>query len=333
VFCYNILAESYANADKMNWCPSWALAWSYRKSRILKEIIAHEPDIVCLQEVEAEQLEVYFQPELSSRGYQCRFQPKSRARTMDEIAKKTVDGCVTFWKRELFSLVAEEVIEFHGTAMTRHDNIGQAGINRLLSKDNIALCVLLKPKNPLLTISPHAGENDHLFVVNTHIHWDPRDSDVKLMQVQMLIECLEDRVESYRKKQGIPLPMLLCGDLNSSPDSAVYNLLSGKHVEGNHEDFSQQDYGNYTKKGLSTSLSLKSAYASVASEPPFTNFGGDFVGVLDYIWFTDDLLSAEKVLAGVSEETVRSYNGALPNPFMCSDHIPIAAELNGRLPR
>jgi len=283
--------------------------------------------------MEAEQFEVFFQPELASRGYQCRFHPKSRARTMDEIMKKTVDGCVTFWKRDLFTFVNEEVIEFHYMAMIRHDNIGQAGINRLMTKDNIALSVLLKPKHPLI-VSPHTNENDHLYVVNTHIHWDPNCSDVKLMQVQMLLDCLEEKVQQHKRIYGWPLPLIICGDFNSHIDSAVYQLLSGKYVEGNHEDFCGQDYGTYTKKGLAHSLSLKSAYTSVmGSEPPFTNFTGDFIGVLDYIWYTDESLSSEKVLAPLNEETIRSYNGALPNPFMCSDHIPIACELYGKLQR
>lgn len=31
------------------------------------------------------------------------------------------------------------------------------------------------------------------------------------------------------------------------------------------------------------------------------------------------------------EEVVISHNGALPNPFMCSDHIPIVADIYGKL--
>lgn len=49
VFCYNILAESYATLERLNYCPSWALAWDYRKHRLLSEITQNEPDIICLQ--------------------------------------------------------------------------------------------------------------------------------------------------------------------------------------------------------------------------------------------------------------------------------------------
>lgn len=41
VLCYNVLAESYALSERINYCPSWALAWEYRKHRILKEIASY----------------------------------------------------------------------------------------------------------------------------------------------------------------------------------------------------------------------------------------------------------------------------------------------------
>lgn len=55
------------------------------------------------------------------------------------------------------------------------------------------------------------------------------------------------------------------------------------------------------------------------------------MGALDYIWYTDTTLSAERVLQIPSEAIVMSHNGALPNPFMCSDHIPIVADIYGKI--
>jgi len=90
VLSYNILAESYASADMYFYCPSWALDWNYRKQGILKEILAYDSDIICLQEVEAHQYSEYFEPELAKNGYAGVFTPKSRARTMEDWS--TVDG-------------------------------------------------------------------------------------------------------------------------------------------------------------------------------------------------------------------------------------------------
>lgn len=49
VMSYNILSDKYATPQQYGYTPSWALDWGYRRSRILSEIIDHNPDIICLQ--------------------------------------------------------------------------------------------------------------------------------------------------------------------------------------------------------------------------------------------------------------------------------------------
>lgn len=329
VFCYNILAESYATMERLNYCPTWALAWDYRKHRLLSEMTAHDPDVICLQEVEAEQYSSYFFPQIANRGYQGLFHSKSRARTMDEYSSRNVDGCCIFWKDSLFQLVSEELIEYQSLALKKFEMVGQEGMNRLMTKDNIAIAVVLKPKG---TLRINAAEADQIIVVNTHIHWDPACEDVKVMQVQMLTERLEQIEKSYRSPCGHPTPMVVCGDFNSVIDSAVYSLLGTKSVTGEHPDLKEYDYGHYSRHGLKHNLDLQSSYKTILGcEPAFTNYTGDFVGVLDYIWFTGNSLSVEQILATPSEEVVLSHNGALPNPYMCSDHVYLCADLCGKL--
>ena len=56
--------------------------------------------IVCdLQEVETDQFNSFFYPELSRQGYDGIFSPKSRARTMAERDRKYVDGCAIFFHK------------------------------------------------------------------------------------------------------------------------------------------------------------------------------------------------------------------------------------------
>ena len=52
------------------------------------------------QEVETEQFNLLFRPELKALGYEGIFSPKSRAKTMNEEDRKYVDGCAIFWKSE-----------------------------------------------------------------------------------------------------------------------------------------------------------------------------------------------------------------------------------------
>lgn len=71
--------------------------------------------------------------------------------------------------------------------------------------------------------------------------------------------------------------MIVCGDFNSIPSSAAYELLYAGTVSGGHEDFAHHDYGQYTKNGLNHRLDLRSAYKEILSdEPPFTNYTGFF---------------------------------------------------------
>lgn len=56
--------------------------------------------IVCgLQEVETDQFNSFFYPELTRQGYEGIFSPKSRARTMAERDRKYVDGCAIFFHK------------------------------------------------------------------------------------------------------------------------------------------------------------------------------------------------------------------------------------------
>jgi hypothetical protein len=55
-------------------------------------------DIISLQEVETDQFYHFFQPELRREGYEGVFSPKSRAKTMNEMERKHVDGCAIFYR-------------------------------------------------------------------------------------------------------------------------------------------------------------------------------------------------------------------------------------------
>ena len=49
VMSYNVLCDKYATRQQYGYCPSWALAWEYRKSIIMKELLDLTPDIIALQ--------------------------------------------------------------------------------------------------------------------------------------------------------------------------------------------------------------------------------------------------------------------------------------------
>merc|ERR1711916_333693 len=85
-------------------------------------------------------------------------------------------------------------------------------------------------------------------------------------------------------------------------------------------------YGEYTTKGMKHPFQFASAYAPLGPKLAFTNYTGDFIGVLDYIWYSTPHFNTLKVLQPVDEESVLKQTGALPNAYYCSDHISLCAE-------
>ena len=125
-------------------------------------------------------------------------------------------------------------------------------------------------------------------VANCHVHWDPEYSDVKLIQAMMLMHKLNDIAISSAKHlrpdlpdhkiSGNSIPLVMCGDLNSKPDSGVIEFLRSGNVSANHSDFKDIGYKNCLKKlshsntkGVySHQLSLDLAYNK--ENMPYTNY-------------------------------------------------------------
>jgi CCR4-NOT transcription complex subunit 6 len=326
VLTYNILCDKFATPQMYGYTPSWALKWDYRKEFILQEIMSYSADIVSLQEVDVEQYEEYFSHHLSEQGYEGVFYPKSRVRTMRDEEKRRVDGCAIFYKTSKFQLIEKQVVEYSQTCLQRADfRSSEDMYNRVMTKDHIGVVVLLENRD----------SGSRLIVANTHIHWDPAFRDVKLVQVAMLMDELAkigDRFANFPAKltvaEGFPpapkytdgtrIPTLICGDFNSVPDlSGVYQFLSSGALDGKHEDFMGHVYGNYTKEGLSHKLALKSAYSNIG-ELPFTNLTPLYVGVLDYIWYTNNSLAVTGLLGEVDSGYLSKAVG-FPNAHFPSE--------------
>ena len=78
------------------------------------------------------------------------------------------------------------MIEFNQLAMT-HAQGSDVMLNRVMTKDNIALAVLLETRDGAWVTPPPAEmgvpAQQSILVATAHIHWDPEFCDVKLIQV------------------------------------------------------------------------------------------------------------------------------------------------------
>jgi CCR4-NOT transcription complex subunit 6 len=345
VVSYNVLADLYATNEMYSYCPPWALSWAYRRQNLLKELVGYRADILCLQEVQSDHYEDFFAPELKKHGYAAVYKKKtgevSQVYTGSSYA---IDGCATFFRESRFSLVKKYEVEFNKAALSLSEALGpaaskKAALNRLL-KDNVALIVVLEAKEHEGQEAPLQGQSKRqlLCVANTHIHANPELKDVKLWQVHTLLKGLEKIAASA------DIPMLVAGDFNSVPGSCPHSLLATGRVDPAHPELATDPLGILrpaTK--LQHQLPLVSAYGAFArvpgptgeglrrkidpatQEPLFTNCTRDFLGTLDYIFYTADSLQPEALLELLNEEDLRKDTG-LPSPEWSSDHIALLAE-------
>ncbi|OEH77099.1 endonuclease exonuclease phosphatase family protein [Cyclospora cayetanensis] len=344
-------SELYSTVAAFPHCEAYALSWPYRKQRIIQEILTHKPDIVCLQEVEREHYEDFFLPQLAAEGYAGVYKQKTAeifaasSSSQRGGGRFTMDGCASFYL-------------MHNTPAR-----GKDGPPKRLLKDNIALLLLFELKTDATAHSQesqeqrpeqsHGGselqrEPKLLLLANTHVAANPDSNDVKIWQTQTLLGALDSYLSCFPSR---PPALLLCGDFNSSPDSAVYRLLLTGACDEQHQDFAADANGILRDCHIGHSLMLSSAYAlgkalrenldpydfevSQQCEPPFTNYTGNFTGCLDYIFFSASELRLAALMEPVSEtqlfmeaETLHLRSAALPSPLRPSDHVPLIAEFD-----
>jgi CCR4-NOT transcription complex subunit 6 len=237
------------------------------------------------------------------------------------------------------------LIEFTQVAIKKaqaHENM----LNRVMPRDNIALVAVFKIKETLYTNSaghrPPMNPNESvvgtpLIVCTAHIHWDPEFCDVKLIQSMMLAHELNKIVEDVSEKHRIQpqqTPVLICGDLNSLPDSGVFEYLSKGAVAKDHPDlktFRDDSCLNRLSanvddpKSFSHALRLDSAVD--LSHMPFTNYTLEFRGMIDYIFATQQSLARLGILGALDMSWIQSNKIiGFPHPHVPSDHVPIMAQ-------
>lgn len=344
VMCYNVLCDRYATRGLYGYCPQWALNWEYRKKGILDEVRHYAADIIALQEVETDQFYKFFLPELKRDGYEGIFSPKSRAKTMSESDRKHVDGCAIFYRTSKFQLIKEQLVEFNQLAI-EHANGHEDMLNRVMTKDNIALAALLQTKEACWENGVPPDPKDvaqPILVCSAHIHWDPEFCDVKLIQSMMLMEQLRQIMENFghsfrpgHKKGPEAVQLLLCADFNSLPQSGVIEFINNGHVAATHPEFKDIGYKECLLKMLSHTnndkefthaFNMASAYSPELM--PYTNYTFDFKGIIDYIFYPRQSMRPLGILGPISEEWLKeSKIIGCPHPHIPSDHFSLLVEL------
>ncbi|XP_021680235.2 carbon catabolite repressor protein 4 homolog 3 isoform X2 [Hevea brasiliensis] len=110
------------------------------------------------------------------------------------------DGCAMFWKADKFRMLEGESIEFK--ALGLRDNVAQLSVFEILE-----------------------DESRRLLVGNIHVLYSPNRGEIKLGQIRLLLS----RAQILAEKWG-NIPVVLAGDFNSTPQSAIYKFLASSEL-------------------------------------------------------------------------------------------------------
>ena len=142
-----------------------------------------------------------FMKELNNIGYEVAFKPRTG---------KHSEGCAIAWKVDKYEMIDLLSIGFN---MNKDEN----NSNGIYSRDNIALIGIFKVKNK---------ENTIILFSTTNLVFNIKRGDIKLGQCYQLVLVLEQLRKKYEDELKNKVYIIFSTDLNCTPKSGVYKLLT-----------------------------------------------------------------------------------------------------------
>jgi len=166
-----------------------------------------------------------------------------------------------------------------------------------------------------------------VLVGSTHLHFNPKHEHVKLIQSGLCMRhVLAVRSQLRLQHPAADVSIVFTGDLNSLPNSAVYELLSSGRLGSDHSDW---QFGSVDGQSFSgVDLQMGEGLHNATGCPAYTNYTQHFHGCLSYIW-TSDHLQVDKVIPLPDDSLVKKYV-AIPSAICPSDHLPIIVDVTLR---
>eukprot|EP00002_Diphylleia_rotans_P007568 TRINITY_DN1719_c0_g1_i2.p1 TRINITY_DN1719_c0_g1~~TRINITY_DN1719_c0_g1_i2.p1 ORF type:complete len:318 (+),score=68.92 TRINITY_DN1719_c0_g1_i2:55-1008(+) len=271
---FNILAECYATSDSFPAAEFSILAWNFRLPRLIDEVMRAELDIVGMEEVD------HFDDlltRLTPHGYNGIYEQK-------ESSSPTKDGCALFYRSSRFHLVSNQRILLSNPAY---------GIKPMPQASILA-------KFQIRGADGEPIQGSDFVVAVAHLKAKKEFEQIRLVQSQILLDEIKKSIET----QGVPI--VIVGDMNSDPDTVIYNNFIG--------------FGT----------GFKSAYSfyRAEGEPNHTTAKvrkHNEVHTIDYIFYDPVFFSLEQLWHLPTEEEMGPK--LLPSARYPSDHLLIGAEL------
>ena len=187
----NVFPAIGTKIDKFQLSDSRVLEWGSRRWRLVQEILLHQPDIVCLQEVDHYN---FISSALASIGYSGQFCPKPDSACCYVDGNSGPDGCAILFKTDKFELLSSD---------SKVLTAWQSATNQVV----LGLVLRHKSGKEVCAVTSHLKARKGSLLASI------RDE-----QGQDLMAWLEE----FRAGRSV----ILSGDFNAEPSEEVYQTLT-----------------------------------------------------------------------------------------------------------
>ncbi len=220
-FCFSrlqissISALAYGPPDNFTSVPSACLLWNTRKERIVEQILSHNPDIICLQEVD--HYEDFFLPLFNDLGYQGFFFPKKESPCLKMEGNNGPDGVSLFYRDARL-----DIVDVHMRYLRNAD--------KEECSQPVVTCMLFDKVHL-----------KNICVAVTHLKAKQGFEGLRAAQAKDLLQAVDD----IRRKIDNKSAVAICGDFNGQPHEECYSVME------NHPDLRLESaYKNLMKSEI-----------------------------------------------------------------------------------
>eukprot|EP01116_Phalansterium_solitarium_P011831 TRINITY_DN27644_c0_g1_i1.p1 TRINITY_DN27644_c0_g1~~TRINITY_DN27644_c0_g1_i1.p1 ORF type:complete len:742 (-),score=263.21 TRINITY_DN27644_c0_g1_i1:406-2631(-) len=333
VMSYNVLADKMATLkDQYVYCSQEYLYWDNRRVQLEREIVFYHADIICLQEVQSTRLGGD-DPKNHAHWFATTFARHRYGSVFRQRIRKQQDpdfGNMILWDKTKLDKVAHVDFEFRQVLLKRCLELAQQPKQEPEARRQLATITKLIDAEPFCQNAQIVhlrllSSGRDVFVANAHLHIGKDDEKfLQVLQVQTLVQQLAEFISKEaaegRCHASLTPATIFCGDLNATPKSEAYELLSAGRLASGTPTTPASMRLPYDSFGHNFEFGC--TYRALAGVELVTNWTPPFVDTLDYVWFSRRGLRPSGVL-GVPDLSALNALPGIPDAVRPSDHFSL----------